>query len=57
MIDYYPMMPLRDFNPSTNSLIFDFDEMSHDVVNYIQTKGPLNLLEKLQLKLNLIGVR
>ncbi len=35
MIDYYPMMPLRDFNPSTNSLIFDFDEMTHDVVNYI----------------------
>ena len=39
MIDYWPLMPLRDFNPSTNSLIFDFDEMTHGVVNYIPDKG------------------
>ena len=50
MIDYYPMMPLRDFNPSTNSLIFDFDEMSHDVVNYIPDQRAPQFIREIAAK-------
>lgn len=50
MIDYYPMMPLRDFNPSTNSLIFDFDEMTHDVVNYIPDQRAPKFIREIAAK-------
>ena len=50
MIDYYPMMPLRDFNPSTNSLIFDFDEMTHDVVNYIPDQKAPKFIREIAAK-------
>ena len=44
------MMPLRDFNPSTNSLIFDFDEMSHDVVNYIPDQRAPQFIREIAAK-------
>ena len=50
MIDYYPMMPLRDFNSSTNSLIFDFDEMTHDVVNYIPDQRAPKFIREIAAK-------
>ena len=50
MIDYYPMMPLRDFNPSTNSLIFDFEEMTHDVVNYIPDQRAPKFIREIAAK-------
>ena len=50
MIDYYQMMPLRDFNPSTNSLIFDFDEMTHDVVNYIPDQRAPKFIREIAAK-------
>jgi len=50
MIDYYPMMPLRDFNLSTNSLIFDFDEMTHDVVNYIPDQKAPKFIREIAAK-------
>ena len=50
MIDYYPMMPLRDFNPSANSLIFDFDEMTHDVVNYIPDQRAPKFIREIAAK-------
>lgn len=50
MIDYYPMMPLRDFNLSTNSLIFDFDEMTHDVVNYIPDQRAPKFIREIAAK-------
>jgi len=50
MIDYYPMMPLRDFNTSTNSLIFDFDEMTHDVVNYIPDQRAPKFIREIAAK-------